>query len=71
MVIERFFHTHKPHIIYDCYYKTRKLANKALFEYIEIYDNRIPRHSANDGVSPEQYKQQYYQNDKMIAVGSI
>ncbi|NUF48996.1 IS3 family transposase [Gilliamella sp. ESL0250] len=41
-VVESFSHTLKTHIIHDFYYKTRKLANKALFEYIEIYYNRIP-----------------------------
>lgn len=66
-----FFHTLKTHIIHDCYYKTRKQASKALFEYIEIYYNRIRRHSANGWVSPQQYQQQYYQNEKMIEVGSV
>ncbi|KES15646.1 Transposase [Gilliamella apicola SCGC AB-598-B02] len=70
-VVESFFHTLKTHIIHDCYYKTRKLANKALFEYIEIYYNRIRRHSANGWLSPEQYEQQYYQNEKMIEVGTV
>ncbi|WP_143426330.1 IS3 family transposase, partial [Gilliamella sp. Occ4-3] len=46
-------------------------ANKALFEYIEIYYNRIRRHSANGWVSPEQYEQQYYQNEKMIEAGTV
>ncbi|MWP63038.1 IS3 family transposase, partial [Gilliamella sp. Pas-s25] len=46
-------------------------ANKALFEYIEIYYNRIRRHSANGWVSPGQYEQQYYQNEKMIEVGTV
>ncbi|WP_081296993.1 IS3 family transposase [Gilliamella apicola] len=46
--------------MHDCYCKTKKLANKALFDYIKIYYNRIRRHSANGWVSPEQYEQQYY-----------
>ncbi|WP_080702333.1 IS3 family transposase [Gilliamella sp. Imp1-1] len=70
-VVESFFHILKTHIIHDYYYKTRKLANKALFEYIEIYYNRIRRHSANGWVSPEQYEQQYYQNEKMIEVRTV
>ena len=40
-VVESFFHTLKTHIIHDGYYQTRELANKALFEYIEIYYNRL------------------------------
>nr|WP_176700208.1 IS3 family transposase [Gilliamella apicola] len=63
-VVESFFHTLKTHIIHGCYYKTRMLANKALFEYIEIYYNRIHCHSANGWISLEQYEQQYYQNDR-------
>lgn len=55
-VAESFFHTLKTHIIHDCDYKTRDLANKALFEYIEIYYNRIRRHSANGWISPQQYE---------------
>ncbi|MWP49774.1 MULTISPECIES: hypothetical protein [unclassified Gilliamella] len=43
-----------------------ELTDKALFEYNEIYYNPIHRHSANGWVSPLQYEQQYYQNDKMI-----
>ncbi|WP_366940504.1 IS3 family transposase [Gilliamella sp.] len=27
--------------MHGCYYKTRKLSNKALFEYIQIYHNCI------------------------------
>lgn len=70
-VAESFFHTLKTHIIHDCDYKTRELANKALFEYIEIYYNRIRRHSANGWISPEQYEQQYYQNNKIIEVSTV
>lgn len=70
-VAESFFHTLKIHIIHDCYYKTRGDANKALFEYIEIYYNRIRRHSANGWVSPKQYEQQYYLNNKIIEVDTV
>ena len=44
-----------------------QLANKALFEYIEIYYNCIRRHLANGWISPEQY----YQNNKMIEVDTV
>lgn len=70
-VAESFFHTLKTHIIHDCDYKTRELANKALFEYIEIYYNRIRRHSANGWISPEQYEKQYYQNSNIIEVSTV
>lgn len=70
-VAESFFHTLKTHIIHDCYYKTREQANKALFEYIEIYYNRVRRHSTNGWISPEQYEQQYYQTNKIIEVSTV
>jgi Transposase and inactivated derivatives len=57
--------------IHDCYYQTRELANKVLFEYIEIYYNRLRRHSANGWISPQQYERQYYQNNKIIAVSTV
>ena len=70
-VAESFFHTLKTHIIHNCYDKTRELANKALFEYIEIYYNRICCHSANGWISPQQYERQFYQNNKIIEVSSV
>lgn len=70
-VAESFFHTLKTHIIHDCYYNTRELANKALFEYIEIYYNRVRRHSTNGWISPEQYEKQYYLNNKIIEVSTV
>lgn len=65
VVAESFFHTLKTHIIHDYDYKTRELANKALFEYIEIYYNRAHRHSTNGWISPEQYEQLNYQSKKL------
>jgi putative transposase len=46
-VAESFFHSLKTHIIHGCDYKTWEDENKALFEYIEIYYNRVRRHSTN------------------------
>lgn len=70
-VVESFFRIPKAHIIYSCYYKTREYANKALFEYIGIYYNHICHHSANSWISPEQYEQQFYQNNKIIDVDTV
>ncbi|WP_392561783.1 IS3 family transposase [Orbus sturtevantii] len=70
-VAESFFHTLKTHIIHDCDYKTREDANKALFEYIEIYYNRVRRHSTNGWISPEQYEKQYYLNNTFIEASTV
>ncbi len=59
-VTESFFHTLKGHIIHDSNFATRQEANAALFEHIEIYCNRIRRHSANGWLSPEAFEQKYF-----------
>ncbi len=43
-------------------FATRKEANAVLFDYIEIYYNRIRRHSANVWLSPEAFEQKYFKN---------
>ncbi|WP_392564200.1 IS3 family transposase [Orbus wheelerorum] len=70
-VAESFFHTLKTHIIHGCDYKTREDANKALFEYIEIYYNRVRRHSTNGWISPQQYENQYYLNNTFIEASTV
>jgi hypothetical protein len=46
----------------------RKEANAVLFEYIEVYYNRIRRHSANGWLSPEAFEQKYF---KSLEEGSV
>ncbi|BBF77788.1 mobile element protein [Acinetobacter ursingii] len=46
-VTESFFHTLKGHVVHGSVFATRKEANTVLFDYIEIYYNRVRRHSAN------------------------
>lgn len=41
-------------------------ARTHLFEYIELYYNRQRRHSSLGYLSPEQFEQQYYQNNPKI-----
>ncbi|HHR1292327.1 TPA: IS3 family transposase, partial [Klebsiella pneumoniae] len=38
-------------------YKTRDLARADIFDYIEVFYNRAPRHSHLGGVSPEAFEQ--------------
>lgn len=61
-VTESFFHTLKGHIVNGSIFSTRKEANNILFEYIEVYYNRIRRHSANGWISPEAFEQNYLRN---------
>ena len=56
---ESFFHTLKGHVIHGSVFATRKEANAVLFDYIEIYYNRIRIHSANGWLSPEAFEQNF------------
>lgn len=58
-VTESFFHTLKGHIIHGSNFATQQEANATLFEYIEIYYNRVRRHSANGWLSPMPFEQKY------------
>ncbi|MEQ1230280.1 IS3 family transposase, partial [Acinetobacter junii] len=37
-------------------YKTREMARADVFDYIEMFYNRIRRHSHLDGMSPEAFE---------------
>lgn len=59
-VAESFFATIKSELLYRARYRTFKEARDAIFEYIEIYYNRVRYHSANGYRSPEQAELEYY-----------
>lgn len=61
-VTESFFHTLNGRVVHDSVFSTRKEANSVLFEYIEVYYNRIRRHSANGWLSPEVFEQKYFKS---------
>lgn len=54
-VAESFFHTLKTELVYHENYRTRNQAKNSLFEYIEVFYNRIRKHSALGYKSPEDY----------------
>ena len=58
-VSESFFRTLKVECVYSNQFKTRAEARQAIFEYIEVFYNRIRMHSANDYLSPVEYEQRY------------
>lgn len=55
-VAESFFHTLKTELTHHEQFATREEAKQKIFEYIEIYYNRIRMHSANDYLSPVEYE---------------
>ena len=55
-VIESFWATLKVEAVYRRQYATREQAMHEIFEYIEVFYNRIRRHSALGYVSPEAFE---------------
>jgi len=57
--MESFFGTLKMELIYGNRFKTRAEARQAVFEYIEIFYNRIRLHSSLGYMSPIEYEQSF------------
>jgi transposase InsO family protein len=57
-VSESFFHTLKTELIYNQRYKTREAAKESIFHYIEVYYNRVRRHSTIGSIAPEVFENQ-------------
>jgi len=55
-VAESFFHTLKTELVYQTVYETRREAMSSIFEYIEVFYNRIRRHTSVGGMSPEKFE---------------
>jgi len=64
-VAESFFHTLKTRLIFHRKYQTKKELVRDLFWYIEIYYNRVRKHSANNWMTPEQKEIKFYENKKV------
>jgi putative transposase len=58
-VMESFFSRLKVELIYAENYKKVEDARAGIFEYIEIFYNRLRRHSAIGYISPHAYEQQF------------
>ena len=56
-VAESFFGTLKPELIYRRPWLTRESVRDAIAEYIEVFYNRIRRHSTIDYVSPARFEE--------------
>ncbi|WP_243120817.1 IS3 family transposase [Pelotomaculum sp. FP] len=57
--MESFFGTLKRELIYGTRFKTRAEARQAIFEYIEVFYNRVRLHSALGYMSPVEYEQSF------------
>lgn len=55
-VVESFFHTLKTELVAFEDYRTREQARSSLFEYIELFYNRIRRHSTLGYRSPAEFE---------------
>ena len=58
--MESFFGRMKVELIYAEDYKTADEVYSGLFEYIEVFYNRIRRHSSLGYISPAQFEELYY-----------
>ena len=65
-VAESFFHTIKTGLIYHSKFKNVIEAEKALFNYIEVYYNRRRKHSTNNQKSPAQFELEW-RNEREVA----
>ncbi|PHS30082.1 MAG: hypothetical protein COA95_10035 [Methylophaga sp.] len=59
-VAESFFNTLKTELINGKIYQTIEHAKRSIFEYIEVFYNRIRRHSTLNYQSPENFEKAFY-----------
>lgn len=59
-VAESFFGTLKSELIHQTRYKTREEARNSIFEYIEVFYNRVRRHSYLNYQSPLSFENAFY-----------
>jgi transposase InsO family protein len=57
LLLKVFFHTMKIELVYQYKFKTREEAKHAIFEYIEVFYNRIRMHSTNNYHSPAKFEE--------------
>lgn len=67
-VAESFFATFKKQTVHGQTLKTKTQMRHLIFEFIEIYYNRVRRHSANGWVTPVEFERLYNQNLEFATV---
>lgn len=55
-VVESFFHTLKTELVFHRHYLTREAARQDIFEWIEVFYNRVRRHSTLGYRSPAEFE---------------
>lgn len=55
-VSESFFHTLKTELTHHHHFKNQEEAKNVIFEYIEVFYNRVRIHSANNYVAPVEFE---------------
>ncbi len=65
-VAESFFHTLKTELTHHHKFKNREEAKHVIFEYIEVFYNRIRIHSANDYTSPVDFEKTTFEEIKNV-----
>lgn len=55
-MMESFFHTLKTELVYFEKYRTRREAHGSVFEYIEVFYNRVRKHSSLNYCSPVEFE---------------
>lgn len=66
-VSESFFHTLKTELTHHHRFKTREEAKQAIFEYIEVFYNRVRIHSTNGYMSPVEFETAQLQHQPKAA----
>ena len=56
-VAESFFHTLKTELTNHCQFNNQQEAKNVIFEYIEVFYNRIRIHSANNYLAPMEFEE--------------
>ncbi len=59
--MESFFGTLKMELTHHARYETREQARQEIFEYIEVFYNRIRRHARLNYYSPIEFEKQFYE----------
>jgi putative transposase len=58
-VAESFFATLKVEFVHEALFRTRAQATRGIFEYIEVFYNRVRRHSSIGYLSPMGFETNY------------
>ena len=67
-VAESFFHTMKTEHIYLTHYRTREEAKTSIFEYIEVFYNRLRLHSTLGYMSPLEFEKAWENQNVEVAI---